>query len=171
MRKLITLAALALVALPAAAAAQTSPPPTQNAAQLCRAERQAMGEQVFKMTYGTNANRSNAFGRCVSKKNREANAARTNASERCRAEREQLGEAAFNAKYGRNRNDRNAFGKCVSQHAQAEQQANQQATLRAARACRAERQSMGAAAFNAKYGTNRNDRNAFGKCVSQRARG
>jgi hypothetical protein len=33
----------------------------------CRAERTAMGEANFKSTYGTNANKSNAFGKCVSK--------------------------------------------------------------------------------------------------------
>lgn len=36
--------------------------------------------------------------------------------------------------------------------------------------CRSERTSMGTSAFDALYGTNRNQRNAFGKCVSKRAR-
>ena len=40
----------------------------------------------------------------------------------------------------------------------------------AARECRAERNAMGVVNFNNTYGTNRNDRNAFGKCVSRRAR-
>ncbi len=39
-----------------------------------------------------------------------------------------------------------------------------------ARACRAERKDMGTDAFRAKYGTNRNKRNAFGKCVSAHVR-
>ena len=38
----------------------------------------------------------------------------------------------------------------------------------AAKACKAERESMGVAAFQKKYGTNANLRNAFGKCVSAR---
>jgi len=46
----------------------------------------------------------------------------------------------------------------------------QQNIINAARTCRAERTSMGADAFRNKYGTNRNKRNAFGKCVSQHAR-
>ena len=172
MRSLVTIAVFATLALPATALAQTTPPPPpKNAAQACKAERTAMGEQTFKLTYGTNANRSNAFGKCVSKQRRAQAQARQNSSEACRQERETLGEAAFNAKYGKNGNDRNAFGKCVSQETQAAVQTQQQHTVKAAKACRAERQTMGTAAFNAKYGKNRNDRNAFGKCVSETARG
>src|SRR3954469_20661326 len=37
-----------------------------------------------------------------------------------------------------------------------------------AKACKTERVRLGADAFAAKYGTNRNGRNAFGKCVSGR---
>jgi hypothetical protein len=65
----------------------------------------------------------------------------------------------------------NAFGKCVSKKASAETSAETRAETNAAKACRAERTTLGEAAFNTKYGKNRNDRNAFGKCVSQRARG
>jgi hypothetical protein len=36
----------------------------------------------------------------------------------------------------------------------------------AAKACKTERTSMGVEAFDKKYGTNPNLRNAFGKCVS-----
>src|SRR2546423_9768543 len=36
--------------------------------------------------------------------------------------------------------------------------------------CRTERAGMGVAAFKATYGTNRNGANAFGKCVSKRAK-
>jgi hypothetical protein len=41
----------------------------------------------------------------------------------------------------------------------------------AAKACKAELESMGAAAFRKKYGTNHNQMNAFGKCVSSRSKG
>ena len=38
-----------------------------NAAQAgCRAERQQLGDDAFKNTYGTNENKANAFGKCVS---------------------------------------------------------------------------------------------------------
>ena len=36
-----------------------------NAAKACKAER-ALGVQAFKDNYGTNANKANAFGKCVS---------------------------------------------------------------------------------------------------------
>ena len=38
----------------------------KNAAKACKAER-ALGAQAFKDKYGTNANKANAFGKCVSK--------------------------------------------------------------------------------------------------------
>ena len=41
----------------------------------------------------------------------------------------------------------------------------------ASKACKAERQSLGVEAFNKKYGTNHNLRNAFGKCVSGKSKG
>ncbi len=39
-----------------------------------------------------------------------------------------------------------------------------------ARTCKAERATMGADAFDERYGTNANKRNAFGKCVSTHAK-
>ena len=39
-----------------------------------------------------------------------------------------------------------------------------------AKACKAERASLGVEAFNTKYGTNHNLKNAFGKCVSSKAK-
>ena len=169
--RLITSVSVALVAaivLTAGALAQngnqTSP------AKICTAQRTAMGELAFKQLYGTNADRTNAFGKCVSKQAKLQGQNVANASQTCRAERETIGEAAFAAKYGKNKNDQNAFGKCVSQHAKAAQAAQQQATIKAAKACKAERQTLGVDAFKAKYGTNKNKRNAFGKCVSAAAR-
>ena len=41
----------------------------------------------------------------------------------------------------------------------------------AAKACKAERASLGVEAFNKKYGTNHNLKNAFGKCVSGKSKG
>jgi hypothetical protein len=40
----------------------------------------------------------------------------------------------------------------------------------AARACKAERQSLGLEAFQKQYGTNHNLRNAYGKCVSSKSK-
>ena len=180
--KLATMAALAAaLAVPAGAAAdKPAGSDSRNAAQECKAERDATGRQAFAQKYGTNANKKNAFGKCVSQKAREEHAerhaARQSAQQDCRTEREQLGEDAFGQKYGTNKNKNNAFGKCVSQSAtknKAEadkQDAEQVATLKnAAQRCKSERDQMGQEPFAQKYGTNKNKNNAFGKCVSQAA--
>ena len=98
----------------------------KNAAKECKAERTADPE-VFATTYGTNANKRNAFGKCVSKKAKakehaadeedaEDAAEFKNAAKECDAER-QVDATVFADKYGTNENDRNAFGKCVSSKA------------------------------------------------------
>jgi len=92
-----------------------------------------------------------------------------NAAKACKAERASLGADAFAAKYGTNANKKNAYGKCVSETAR-KLTAEQQAEKNAAKACKAERASIGADAFAAKYGTNANKKNAFGKCVSKLAK-
>lgn len=55
------------------------------------------------------------------------------------------------------------FGACVAAQDN-KQDAN---TTNAAKTCKAERASIGVGAFADKYGTNKNKRNAFGKCVSK----
>jgi hypothetical protein len=189
MRKSLVLAGM-LGSLVVPGLAQAGETPTsadrQNAAHECRFERgnTAATREAFKARYGTNKNKRNAFGKCVSAKSREeANerqAAERNASKACRAERgtTAASRAAFDQKYGTNKNKRDAFGKCVSQaakaaKAQADQQDADEAADRksAAKTCAEERGSTSAskAAFAAKYGTNANRSNAFGKCVSKRA--
>jgi hypothetical protein len=54
--------------------------------------------------------------------------------------------------------------------AQGQGQGQGKAKSNPARLCAAQRASMGTAAFNELWGTNGNDRNAFGKCVSAMAR-
>ena len=119
---LLTTAAMVSAALvvPVIASAAPSGKDRSNAARECRAERSAMGVENFRNKYGTNRNRRNAFGKCVSQKakqNKEAADERDrrqlNAARACRAE-QRLDPAAFALKYG---NRRNAFGRCVSQHA------------------------------------------------------
>jgi len=168
MRKSTTIIFGLAVALVVAAAAFAADGSGQtNAARSCRTERTAMGADAFKLLYGTNANRSNAFGKCVAKAARAEHQATANSSQACRTERESLGEAAFNAKYGRSDEDRGAFGKCVSGHAKNALAEQQQERVNAAKTCKAERTALGAEAFRTKYGTNRNKANAFGKCVSK----
>jgi len=176
-------------ALPALA--QTTPPTgAPSAEQQCRTERAQMGVDTFRQTYGTNKNHRNAFGKCVSKRTQatEQNAAEahTGASNTCRDE-QAADAAAFATKYGAdnnghgnansnsnsNTNSNNAFGKCVSQNAKQETadatRQDIQADVNAAKACKAERKAD-PAGFATKYGTNKNHRNAFGKCVSQKAK-
>ena len=166
-------ATVAVAAAPAVALADGS---QQSAQRQCRQERAAMGTKTFEQTYGTNKNGRNAFGRCVSHRARANQAdqakAQKNAAKQCRSE-QQGDPAAFKAKYGTNKNGRNAFGKCASataRHDADSQEAQEtQAEVSAAKQCRAEQQ-RDPSAFKAKYGTNKNGRNAFGKCVSTTAK-
>ena len=124
MRKMIMGVLVALAVTPAAAMATDSTPSTKSPAKACKAER-AADREAFKQKYGTNESKSNAYGKCVAAKRREARQRRREArqlrqraSRMCREERAADAEA-FKAKYGTNRNKSNAFGKCVSQTARA----------------------------------------------------
>ena len=84
-RRLIVIAAFLTLSVPAALAvppadkgkpenpgnSQSAPgqQAEKNAAKACKAERGTTAESIaaFKARYGTNANKSNAFGKCVSK--------------------------------------------------------------------------------------------------------
>ena len=85
----------------------------QNAAQECKTERDA-DPAAFTEKYGTNKNKKNAYGKCVSGKAEDATEeeteARVNAAQTCKAMRAD-DKAAFEEEYG---TKRNAFGKCVS---------------------------------------------------------
>jgi hypothetical protein len=68
MRKFILVLCTAALCVPAFALAGTpNPADKASAAQQCATERTAMGVDAFKALYGTNGNKSNAFGKCVSK--------------------------------------------------------------------------------------------------------
>jgi hypothetical protein len=166
MRKLAFIFLTAALVVPAWAIAGSPPSPADHAAAVkqCSSERTAMGAAAFKLLYGTNSTRSNAFGKCVSKLAQQHEQNRSNAAAQCRSERS-ADPAAFAAKYGTGKKHANAFGNCVSQKAKAAAAAQQQATVNAAKACWTERKAD-PAAFKAKYGTNKNKSNAFGKCVS-----
>jgi hypothetical protein len=149
----------------------------ENAARACRALRASMGVELFRMSYGTvQSNRRNAFGRCVSQWARSEHQNRVSARAACSAEQADANFAAnhdgksFDEYYGTGPNHRNAFGKCVSSKAKAASDEAQANTENAARECKQERSDMGAAEFRSTYGKNANDRNAFGKCVSQHAK-
>jgi hypothetical protein len=169
MRKLVYLCITAALAIPAFAVAGT-PSSADHAAAVkqCSTERTAMGAPAFRLLYGTNANRSNAYGKCVSKLAQQNAKNQSNAAAACRTERA-ADANAFAAKYGTGKKHANAFGNCVSQTAKAAAKAQQQATTNAAKACWTERKAD-PAAFKDHYGTNANKSNAFGKCVSSKVK-
>lgn len=165
---------------PAAASAKPTKTDKQNAAQECKTERGTTPEsrEAFRAKYGTGKKGRNAFGKCVSQTSREEakerREARKNAAKECKTERGETNEsrAAFAAKYG---TKGNGIGKCVSQKSKdnkdemdADDAAEAQAEQNAAKTCDAERGETdeSRAAFAQKYGSNKNKRNAFGKCVS-----
>lgn len=102
-------------------------------------------------------------------------------AQQCRAEQAQ-DPAAFQTRYGTSGNGANAFGKCVSMKARAQSTSTSTTSSTAtttttttsanpkfAAECRTER-AADPAAFKAKYGTNKNKSNAFGKCVAAMAK-
>lgn len=168
MKKLLMIVALLGLAVPTALAA----PPAQSpsAAQLCRTQQAAMSAADFASLYSP-ANPKSAFGRCVAARQQQIAQNTANAAKECAAERAgwvaaSHGGKSFNESYGANDNDRNAFGKCVSQKAKGQTEAQQAATLKAAKQCKAER-AANRTAFATAYGTKRN---AFGKCVSTKSK-
>lgn len=119
MKRLVVLAAVAMLALPAASLGAT---PSKAASASCKAQLKASGAADFAKVY-------TSFGACVSKATRQTPAQRQNtlsAEKQCRSQ--QLADAAaFQAKYGTNNKTNgkhanaptsgtasNAFGKCVS---------------------------------------------------------
>jgi hypothetical protein len=182
-KRIATVALLsASLVLPAAAGAEEpSPANFKNAAKYCKALRAASGEANFKAMFGGG---KNAYGKCVSKAARrdakQEDQAKTNASKQCKAE-EAADPAAFKKKYGTGKNGKNAHGKCVSQKAKENKAAadkKEREDINSAEACRAEQKqnpdefkaAHGGKTFAEFYGTNANDKNAFGKCVSSKSK-
>ena len=170
-------AALAVAAiLPVAALADpASPSDKANGARACQTLKTALTEATFKATYGTNADKSNAFGKCVSAWTQTEHQNRHAATAACKAEQADAGFAAahggktFAQFYGVGKSGANALNRCIQSKRVAESAADKQAVLNAARKCKAERKSMGDAAFKAAYGTTADKSNAFGKCVAKLA--
>jgi len=174
----MTTLALAL-ALPAAALAAGTPNTNSLANSSCKTQQTAMGATVFKSAYGTNASRSNAFGKCVAKAEATANAAVQNAAKSCKAQQADPNFAnatnnpnhlTFDAFYGAhgkgNSADANALGKCVSALTQQSTNAQTKADVTAAKTCKAEL-AASKANFATAYGAGRN---AFGVCVARHSK-
>jgi hypothetical protein len=159
-----------------ALADNSTPNPNQVAAHQCTTELHAMGVKSFKALYGDNAPKyQHAMRNCERQHGKSAANTVNNAAQQCKAEQADATFAAshggmtFDQFYGSNANDKNSFGKCVSSKVQSTEAQQDEKVQNAAQQCRAER-SPDPDAFRDKYGTNKNKKNAFGKCVSQKAK-
>jgi hypothetical protein len=177
----VALCCLGVAAIGAGAAVaangNSTPNPNQVASQQCTSELHAMGAKAFKALYAKPSMQT-----CKRQHGKSAGNEVDNAAQQCKAEQADPNFAAshsgmtFDQFYGTNANDRNSFGKCVSGKVQAAQAQQQQNLENAAQACRAERSDPNFAAshrgksFTDFYGTNHNKKNAFGKCVSGKAK-
>ena len=128
------------------------------AAKQCAKERKALGKATFGETHG-----KPAMPNCIGVVRNAATAEARSAAKECRAD-------------GVNPGNGNAFGKCVTGKVNAELTEDRQDRVNAAKECRAERDDSSFAAthggmtFEEFYGSNENRRNAFGKCVSGKAK-
>lgn len=167
---LLTFIAAALLVPAAALAGTTAPSPASVANQLCQEARTQMGSS-FAATYGTNATKSNAFGRCVSKQLKPAAGIADSALASCKAA-QSADPAAFDQKYGTNGKSgskgaaQNALGKCVSAAVKVATEAKAHALSTAGASCKAALKA-GAADFAAKWGSKPG---AFGRCVAATAK-
>ncbi len=66
-RAIVACLLVAAVAAPAAFSADPTPADFKNAAKYCKALRESKGVEAFGALYGTNPNKKNAYGKCVSK--------------------------------------------------------------------------------------------------------
>lgn len=176
MKRFLVLAALLAVAVPAFFAAPSagkgkpsaSANSGQSSAALCKEQRRTMGMSAFRSLYAPTGSPKAAFDACLTKVSAQVTTTFKNAAKECKALREQ-DPVAFKTNWGTNANGANAFGKCVSSKAHETTEELQDATLNAAKQCKADR-AKDPAAFKANWGTNHNKANAFGKCVSAKAK-
>ena len=165
-------AALAVAAiLPVAALADpASASDKANASRSCQTVKTALTDATFKATYG-----ANAFGKCVSAWTKTEHQNRHAATAACKVEQADTGFATthggktFAQFYGVGKSGANALNRCVQSKRVAASAADKQALVAAVATCKAERKSVGDAAFKALHGTNADKSNAFGKCVSKLA--
>ena len=172
---------------------------TAGAAKYCKALRTSSGSPeafaaaVQVVVGAKKVTVKNAYGKCVSHQAKnnatDDRQAHSNAAKACKAEKAQSDEdfaaahggKTFSQQYGSGKNGKNAFGKCVSQKAHENKAADAQDNkdeLSAAKQCKAEKAQSddefaaahGGKTFAQQYGTNKDGKNAFGKCVSSKAK-
>lgn len=176
-------AALAMTPALALASGNTNSAARSAAQKQCRQERTTLGTSTFDQANGTNKSKSNAFGKCVSRRTAQNTTDQSKAQgaavKECRSEQSDPNFASshngdtFNQFYGTGKTQRDAFGRCVSSHAKAMTESAEASQVKAeenaAKQCRTEQQAN-PAAFKTKWGTNADKSNAFGKCVSTKAK-
>jgi hypothetical protein len=174
MKKLTIVTGLALaLVLPAGAVAKPNPDQADKRAAKAECKTLRGSTQATREAFRT-LHRS--FVACVRKtaveEAQEEQTAHKNAAKECKAERDANPEL-FRTTWGKNPNGRNAYGKCVSskakeKEAEADGEDQQEATewKNAAKECDNLRDTD-SAGFAQTYGTRPN---AFGKCVSAKAR-
>jgi hypothetical protein len=176
-RVLIAVGVLAALLVPLTAAAKVTRADKHNAKAECKALSKAAGKANFAALM--HSSKRKAYGLCVKRKSREEarerQAAHNLAVQQCR-------EETFTPGSEEMRSDsppRNEFGQCVARkrhEAKEDMDGQDQERINAARACRAEQSEEsfaddhGDKSFAEFYGTNHNDSNAFGKCVSSKAK-
>jgi len=116
-RALAVCVLIGAITVPSALAADPTPGDFKNAAKYCKAVRESKGVEGFQTAYGTNKNKKNAFGKCVSQtakakaakredaKKDDDDAAESKATADCK--KQQAADAAKFAKDYKN------FGQCV----------------------------------------------------------
>jgi hypothetical protein len=161
----IFLVAVAALTIPAAASAAVSPADYKNAAKFCKALRAEMGADAFKQAYGTNKNKRNAFGKCVSKQARKLDKIHAQAVKECKVATQSVKPEVTHGKSA----EKQALRDCVKAKVRELKAEHADAIVNAAQQCKTER-TADPAAFRDKYGTNENKSNAFGKCVSTTVR-
>lgn len=143
-----------------------------NPARACAALRTQMTVAVFRQSFGTNANHSNAFGKCVSIVARTQSSDLVGAAQICLTEATDASFSSthdgktFQQFYGTNADLSDAFGNCVLKKLQASNAQLMQSLLKASKTCKAMRRTD-PATFRQKYGTRPN---ALAKCVSAQAK-
>jgi ABC-type microcin C transport system permease subunit YejB len=168
MKRLLTISALLVLTASAAFAAspagkgpangQVQASKSTNSAKACKTERGTTASSVdaFNQKYGTNKNKKNAFGKCVSAKSKL----------KVKADAPKAEDDEIEA------DDEKAEETEAAEDEKADDADHEKAEAAAVEKCKAERGTTAPsiAAFNEKYGTNKNKKNAFGKCVSKNAK-
>jgi hypothetical protein len=110
-RMLLVSALVGAILVPTALAADPVPADYKNAAKYCKAVREAKRVDAFQTQYGTNKNKKNAYGKCVSA------TAKANAGKREDSEEQNAATAACKKQQSENATkfaqDFKNFGQCV----------------------------------------------------------